>query len=95
MTSAPQTGHGHGHLDATGKGHGDPHDTSAADPSGLATIGQPSTPMVHTSPVGRLAVKHNKLACPSCTARTWHAVSSKVPPCAHCGGPLDAANIGN
>lgn len=86
-------GHGHGHMDATGKGHGDPND------SGLgvspAKIGAAFTPMAHTAPVLGMTTPHQKIQCNGCTAKTWWSPSLEVPPCAHCGGPLDPANIGN
>jgi hypothetical protein len=86
-----QHAHGHGHIDATGKGH---HASghADADPS-VMQIGQPFTPMVHSAPVHNFGVPHAVVQCANCTARTyWHEAES-LPPCGHCGECLDSSGV--
>ena len=89
MSKPIQTGHGHGHNDATGAGHHDSSETTANSP-GLSTIGNPFTPMVHTAPVHGMSAAHEKLSCSACGARTYHTLHLPIPRCASCHGPLAA-----
>jgi hypothetical protein len=90
--NVPQHAHGHGHIDATGKGH---HDSTHADASApVSQIGNHFAPMVANAPVQALSVPHRKVFCAGCTAKTWWQPSMGMPACAHCGAELDAANAG-
>jgi hypothetical protein len=53
-------------------------------------IGQHFAPMVHHAPIHGMSTPHAKLHCRACTANTFWARHMDVPPCAHCGGALDA-----
>jgi hypothetical protein len=59
-------------------------------------IGKHFTPMVETAPIGSLTVRHRKVHCRACGAKTWHAAGHDIPKCAwaECGAELSEADAG-
>ena len=89
-----QQAEGHGHLDATGKGH---HEANHADATAAVNqIGHPFTPMTNNAPVQALTIKHAVVRCwgpDGCHWATYWAPGHDLPGCAHCGAALDPAHV--
>ncbi len=87
----PQHAHGHGHIDATGKGH---HDSTHADSKVAAgsQIGQPFTPMVATPPVLSLTTPHKIVTHLACGSRILHDGRNYGFACQGCQGTVDDAS---
>jgi hypothetical protein len=64
-------------------------DSSSAIGQAFQAFGH-NAPPIHHAPIHGMTTPHARLHCRACTAKTYWTRHLDVPPCAHCGGALDA-----